>query len=107
MRDLHEYLRAYWTYVSTNLGWGKAVRFALVWLAGMFAPLGVKTPVEFPLWMAITWMVGWSLIGYALQILHPSRLIDLKAAIFLAPAVAALLRDPGVPARDRGRFTLH
>jgi hypothetical protein len=64
MRDLGEYLRAYWTYVSTNLGWGKALRFALVWLAGMFAPLGAKMFVEFPMWVAITWMVGWSLIGY-------------------------------------------
>jgi hypothetical protein len=39
MRDFVEYLRAYRAYVSANLGWGKALRFALVWLAGMFAPL--------------------------------------------------------------------
>jgi hypothetical protein len=39
MRDFGEYLRAYWAYVSSNLGWGKALMIALVWLAGMFAPL--------------------------------------------------------------------
>src|SRR4029450_4160393 len=33
MRDLGEYLRAYVAYVSANLGWGKALRFVLVWLA--------------------------------------------------------------------------
>ena len=64
MRDFQEYLRAYWTYVSSNLGWGKALRLALVWLAGMFAPLGAKAFAEFPIWMAITWMVAWSLLGY-------------------------------------------
>ena len=62
MRDFGEYLRAYWAYVSTNLGWGKA--FAIVWLAGMFVPLGTKTLVELPDWVAITWMVGWALLGY-------------------------------------------
>jgi hypothetical protein len=30
MRDLGEYLRAYSAYVSANLGWGKALRFAPV-----------------------------------------------------------------------------
>jgi hypothetical protein len=64
MRDLGEYLRAYWTYVSTNLGWGKALRFALVWLAGMFVPVGVRTIVQFPDWVAITWMVSWASLGY-------------------------------------------
>jgi hypothetical protein len=46
MRDFGEYLRAYRAYVSANLGWGKALRFALVWLAGMFAPLAAKTSVK-------------------------------------------------------------
>ena len=64
MRDLGEYLRAYWAYVSTNLGWGKALRFALLWLAGMFLPLGVRTYVTLPDWLAITWMVGWASLGY-------------------------------------------
>ena len=64
MKDLREYLRAYGNYVSANLGWGKALKFALVWLAGMFAPLGAKALVELPFWMATTWMVGWSLLGY-------------------------------------------
>jgi len=35
MRDFGEYLRAYWAYVLANLGWGKALSVALVWLAGM------------------------------------------------------------------------
>jgi hypothetical protein len=64
MRDFGEYLRAYWAYVSTNLGWRKALTVALVWLAGMFAPLGVKTFVQLPNWVAISWMVGWALFGY-------------------------------------------
>jgi hypothetical protein len=64
MRDFGEYLRAYWAYVSTNLGWGKALMVALVWLAGMFAPLGAKMLVQFPNWVAITWMIGWALLGY-------------------------------------------
>ena len=34
MRDFVEYFRAYRAYVSTNLGWGKALMVALVWLAG-------------------------------------------------------------------------
>ena len=64
MRDFGEYLRAYLLYVSTNLGWGKALLVALVWLAGMFAPLGAKTLVQLPNWVAITWMIGWALLGY-------------------------------------------
>ena len=64
MRDFGEYLRAYWAYVSTNLGWRKALTVALVWLAGMFAPLGVKTFVQLPNWVTISWMVGWALFGY-------------------------------------------
>jgi hypothetical protein len=64
MRDLGEYLRAYRVYVSTKLGWGKALVVALVWLAGVFAPLAAKTLVQFPNWIAIAWMTGWSLLGY-------------------------------------------
>jgi hypothetical protein len=64
MRDVGKYLRAYWAYVSSNLGWGKALMVALVWLAGMFAPLGAKMLVQFPNWVAITWMIGWALLGY-------------------------------------------
>ena len=64
MQNLGEYLRAYWTYVSTNVGWGKALGFALLWLAGMFVPLGARTLVQLPDWLAITWMVGWALLGY-------------------------------------------
>ena len=64
MRDLGEYLQAYWSYVSAHLGWGKALRFALLWLAGMFVPLGVREIVQLPEWVAITWMVSWALLGY-------------------------------------------
>ena len=64
MRDLGEYLRAYVAYVSANLGWGKALRFVLVWLAGMFVPLAAGTLVQLPQWVAMTWMVGWALLGY-------------------------------------------
>jgi hypothetical protein len=64
MRDFGEYLRAYWTYVSSNLGWGKALRFALMWLAGMFLPFGTKMLVQLPDWLAITWMGSWALLGY-------------------------------------------
>ncbi|MGB8893641.1 MAG: hypothetical protein WCD13_04910, partial [Pseudolabrys sp.] len=43
---------------------GKALMVAIVWLAGMFAPLGAKTLVQLPNWVAITWMIGWALLGY-------------------------------------------
>jgi|GEM_PF-526377 protein-S-isoprenylcysteine O-methyltransferase Ste14 len=64
MRDFGEYLRAYWAYVLANLGWGKALSVALVWLAGMFAPLVAKTLLELPNWMAMTWMIVWAVLGY-------------------------------------------
>jgi hypothetical protein len=64
MRDFGEYLRAYWAYVSTNLGWSKALMLALVWLAGMFAPLAAKTFVELPNFIAIPWMIGWAFLSY-------------------------------------------
>ena len=62
MRDLGHYLRDYRAYVSTRLG--RAFLLALVWLAGMFAPLGIRTFVELPGWLAISWMLGWALMGY-------------------------------------------
>ena len=37
---------------------------AIVWLAGMFGPLAAKAFVELPNWVAITWMIGWALLGY-------------------------------------------
>jgi hypothetical protein len=64
MHDFVEYLRAYRAYISANLGWGKALRFALVWLAGMFVPLASKTLLELPNWMAVTWMIVWAFLGY-------------------------------------------
>jgi hypothetical protein len=63
MRDFGQYLRAYRAYVSTNLGWGKALTVALVWLVGMFAPLAAKTMLELPNWVTITWMIGWAVLG--------------------------------------------
>jgi len=42
MRDVGEYLRVYWAYLSTGLGWVNALLGGIVWLAGMFAPLGAK-----------------------------------------------------------------
>ena len=63
MRDIGEYLRAYWNYVSTGLGWGKALRFALLLLAGLFVPLGARTLVQLPDCLAITWMGSWALLS--------------------------------------------
>jgi hypothetical protein len=66
MRDFGEYLRAYGAYVSASLGWGKALRAALLWLAGLLLPLLAKALelVALPTWVAITWMAGWALLGY-------------------------------------------
>jgi len=37
----------------------------LVWLVGMFAPLGAKTfVVDLPNSVAIPWMIVWAVIGY-------------------------------------------
>ena len=65
MRDFNEYLRAYWAYVSTSLGWGKALLGAIVWLAGMFAPLAAKAIdlVQIPSWLMIAWMLIWALLS--------------------------------------------
>ena len=49
--------------VSTNLGWGKALMVALVWLAGMFVPLAARALLELPNWVAITWMIVWCWLG--------------------------------------------
>jgi len=64
MRDFSEYLRAYRGYVLANLGWSKALSIAVVWLAGMFAPLAVRTLLELPNWLAISWMIVWAMLGY-------------------------------------------
>ena len=63
MQDVREYLRAYWAYVSTSLGWKKSLTVALVWVVGMFAPLWIKTFAELPNWIGITWMFSWSLLS--------------------------------------------
>jgi hypothetical protein len=65
MRDLSEYFRAYQAYVLASVGWIKALIVMLIWLSGIFVPLGVKTFIfELPNWLAIAWMVNWSLLGY-------------------------------------------
>ncbi len=66
MNNLGEYLRAYWVYVSTSLGWGKALLGAFVWFAGMFGPLAAKTIalVQVPSWFMIAWMLVWALVSY-------------------------------------------
>ena len=64
MRDFVEYLRTNRAYVSVNLGWGKALRLALVWLAGMLAPWAAKTLLELPSWVTMTWMIVWAFLGY-------------------------------------------
>src|ERR1017187_6578424 len=42
----------------------------------------------------------------AFQVLHPLRLIDLKTAVFLAPAIKTLQRYARIPAGHRRRFAL-
>ena len=78
MRDFVEYLRAYRAYVSANLGWGKALRFVLVWLAGMFAPLASKTLLELPNWVAVTWMIVWAFLGYIFAHTECGNIIALR-----------------------------
>ena len=64
VRDFGEYLRAYWVYVSTSVGLGKALAVALMWVAGIFIPLGAKTFLQLPSWLMLTWMAGWGLLSY-------------------------------------------
>ena len=64
MWDLGHYLRDYRAFCSTRRGRGRVLLLGLVWLAGMFAPLGVKTLVEVPNWVAFSWMFGWAVLGY-------------------------------------------
>jgi hypothetical protein len=66
MQDFGEYLRAYRAYISANLGWGKTLKFAVVWLAGMFIPLAAKTLIPLPEPAAIIWMIVWASLGYVL-----------------------------------------
>jgi hypothetical protein len=68
MRDFGEYLRVYWAYLSTGLGWVKALLGGIVWLAGMFAPLGAKALilVYVPTWLVFPWMLTWAILGYVI-----------------------------------------
>jgi len=63
MRDLRDYLRAYWAYFSTS-GWLAPSLRGLIWLAGMFAPLGARAVVELPSSVTIPWMIVWAVVGY-------------------------------------------
>jgi hypothetical protein len=64
MRDFREYLRAYWGYVSTSVGLGKALAVALMWVAGIFVPLAAKMFLQLPSWLMLAWMAGWGLLSY-------------------------------------------
>ena len=64
IRDFREYLRAYWVYVSTSVGLGKASAVALMWVAGIFVPLGANTFLPLPVWLRLAWMAGWGLLSY-------------------------------------------
>ena len=64
MHDLRDYLRAYWAYFSSS-GWRGPFMLGLIWLAGMFAPLGARTfLIELPNSVVISWMMVWAVIGY-------------------------------------------
>jgi hypothetical protein len=65
MDDLRDYLRAYWAYFSSS-GWRGPFMLGLIWLAGMFMPLGARTLVELPNSLVITWMIVWAVLGYIL-----------------------------------------
>ena len=65
MKDLRDYLRAYWAYFSSS-GWREPFMLGLIWLAGMFMPLGARTLVELPNSLVITWMIVWAVLGYIL-----------------------------------------
>ena len=64
MHDFREYLRAYWVYVSTSVGLGKASAVAIMWVAGIFVPLGANTFLPLPVWLRLAWMAGWGLLSY-------------------------------------------
>jgi hypothetical protein len=68
MKNFCEYLRLYWAYLSTGFGWAKALLGAIVWLAGMFAPLAAKTLilVNLPTWLVVPWMLAWAILGYVI-----------------------------------------
>ena len=64
IHDFREYLRAYWVYVSTSVGLGKASAVAIMWVTGIFVPLGANTFLPLPVWLRLTWMAGWGLLSY-------------------------------------------
>jgi hypothetical protein len=42
----------------------KALKFVVMWFAGMFVPLAAKTLMPLPQWAAMIWMIVWALLGY-------------------------------------------
>jgi hypothetical protein len=64
VQDLPEYFKAYLAYISANLGWGTALRLAVVWTIGMCVPLAGRMLVSLPTWAAGIWMIVWALLGY-------------------------------------------
>ncbi len=65
MQDFRDYLRAYLAYIR-GCGFTRALGFALLWAAGMFAPAGARSFVQLPDWLAFSWMLGWAIGGYIL-----------------------------------------
>jgi hypothetical protein len=65
MDNLRDYLRAYWAYFSSS-GWRGPFMLGLIWLAGMFMPLGARRLVELPNSLVISWMIVWAVLGYIL-----------------------------------------
>jgi hypothetical protein len=64
IHDFREYLRAYWAYVFTSVGLGKASAVAIMWVTGIFVPLGANTFLPLPVWLRLAWMAGWGLLSY-------------------------------------------
>ena len=65
MRNFREYLRAYRTYIVVH-GWVRVLGFAILWVSGMFLPVGIGALLELPKWLAFAWMIVWALFGYVL-----------------------------------------
>jgi hypothetical protein len=104
MRDVVEYLRAYRGYISANLGWGKALRFVGVWIAGMFVPWASKTLFELPNWVAVTWMIVWAFLGYIFAPYGMWKTSSLKSARPKISAAGNSLSFPAIRQRRSAAF---
>jgi hypothetical protein len=54
MQDLRDYLRAYLAYIR-GCGFTRVLGFVLLWTAGMIAPAGARSLVQFLDWLAFSW----------------------------------------------------